>query len=127
MPFTFEEGPAQTGQSISLTCSVVDGDLPLQISWFLNERPIEDVEGLSQGTIGRRISVLSIESVQADHAGLYMCRAKNKAGHTEYSTELKVNGIQKTELYRLLINFYGCLLFLSIKNAHQHHHQSRNA
>lgn len=67
--------------------------MPLKINWFLNERPIEDVEGLSQGTIGRRISVLSIDAVQADHAGQYMCRAKNKAGHTEFAAELKVNGI----------------------------------
>lgn len=93
-PFAFEEGPAQTGQSISLTCSVVDGDLPLYINWFLNDQPTEDISGLTQGKIGRRISVLSIESVQADHAGQYSCRAINKAGQTESSAELKVNGIE---------------------------------
>lgn len=93
MPFSFEEGPAQTGQSISLTCSVVDGDLPLYINWFLNDKPTEDILGLSQAKIGRRISVLSIESVEADHAGQFTCRAINKAGQTESSAELKVNGI----------------------------------
>lgn len=93
MPFAFEEGPAQTGQSISLTCSVVDGDMPLQINWFLNEKPAENIMGLTQAKIGKRISVLSIDSVEADHAGQFTCRANNKAGQAEASAELKVNGI----------------------------------
>lgn len=104
VPFSFEEGPAQTGQSISLTCSVVDGDLPLYINWFLNDKPTEDIAGLSQAKIGRRISVLSIESVEADHAGQYTCRAINKAGQTESSAELKVNGIDEIGVSIFIIN-----------------------
>lgn len=104
VPFSFEEGPAQTGQSISLTCSVVDGDLPLYINWFLNDKPTEDIAGLSQAKIGRRISVLSIESVEADHAGQYSCRAINKAGQTESSAELKVNGIDRIVVSIFILN-----------------------
>ena len=39
------------------------------------------------------MSMLVIEQVQHHHQGLYTCMAKNDAGTTSYTTELKVNGI----------------------------------
>jgi len=36
--------------------------------------------------------MLSIDSVQARHAGKYSCRAKNHAAAVNYTTELIVNG-----------------------------------
>jgi len=41
---------------------------------------------------GKRNSVLSIDSVQARHAGNYSCRAKNHAAAVNYTTVLIVNG-----------------------------------
>lgn len=43
--------------------------------------------------IGKRNSLLTIESVSDQHAGKYDCQAENKAGTTIYSTELKVIGV----------------------------------
>lgn len=36
--------------------------------------------------------MLSIDNVQARHAGLYSCKAKNHAAAVNYTTELIVNG-----------------------------------
>lgn len=41
---------------------------------------------------GKRNSMLSIDNVQARHAGLYSCKAKNHAAAVNYTTELIVNG-----------------------------------
>lgn len=41
---------------------------------------------------GRKISTLSIDSVDASHSGIYTCVAENKAGKTSFSAKLNVNG-----------------------------------
>lgn len=91
-PFTFEDSPAQTGQYITLTCSVPEGDLPIRISWVLNNDPVNDYPGVSVASMGKRSSFLTIEAVEAKHAGNFTCLARNLAGSVNYSTELKVNG-----------------------------------
>lgn len=92
VPFSFEEGPAQTGQDMTLTCSISDGDLPLKIKWFLNMEPVNTISGINLAKGGKRTVMMNIESVKAKHAGNYTCMAENKAGHTKYTTELKVYG-----------------------------------
>lgn len=42
--------------------------------------------------MGNKISMLSIESVRAEHRGKYTCIAKNDAGVEDYSSFLNVNG-----------------------------------
>lgn len=51
-----------------------------------------DNDGILVTTAGKKISTLSIDSVQAQHAGTYTCVAKNRAGSTSYAAELLVNG-----------------------------------
>lgn len=92
VPFTFEKGPASTGQDITVMCAVPDGDLPIDIAWYLNERSIVEYSGISSTKFGKRNQVLSIESVSAEHSGNYTCSAKNNAGSVSYMTELKVYG-----------------------------------
>lgn len=43
-------------------------------------------------SLGDRISVLSIQSVAADHNGEYTCTAENPAGVADYTATLTVNG-----------------------------------
>ncbi|XP_037917664.1 Down syndrome cell adhesion molecule-like protein Dscam2 isoform X4 [Hermetia illucens] len=90
VPFSFEEGPAQIGQYLTLQCSVPEGDLPLKIQWTQNDREInsDDSIGIKTADIGRRSSVLTIDSVQRDHAGNYSCHAGNRAGVRTYTTQL---------------------------------------
>lgn len=51
-----------------------------------------------------RTSVLSIDSLDARHRGVYKCSARNKAGHSEYQSELHVNGAFST--YYILTTYF---------------------
>lgn len=77
---------------MSLSCVVSDGDLPLHIYWTFNKQQITLSHDVSIAKLGKRNSVLTIESINARHAGNYTCHAENSAGRTSFSTELKVIG-----------------------------------
>lgn len=81
-----------TGDSISLTCSVHKGDLPINLSWLHNNISLGYMEGISILKAGKKASAITIESVQDQHAGVYTCLAENKAGQVRYSAQLDVNG-----------------------------------
>ena len=68
------------------------GDLPIEISWWLNDKPISENSGITVMKVSPRLSSLSIESMSYEHRGDFKCVARNKAGQAEYTTELKVNG-----------------------------------
>lgn len=92
-PFDFGAEPANTGEVAGSFCMVPKGDLPLEIRWTLNSAPIITGEhGFSLSRLNPRTSSLSIDSLEARHRGLYRCIATNRAGSTEYSAELHVNG-----------------------------------
>ncbi|XP_017132734.1 Down syndrome cell adhesion molecule-like protein Dscam2 isoform X23 [Drosophila elegans] len=90
IPFAFEEGPAQVGQYLTLHCSVPGGDLPLNIDWTLDGQQISEDLGITTARVGRRGSVLTIEAVEAPHAGNFTCHARNLAGHQQFTTPLNV-------------------------------------
>lgn len=60
--------------------------------WLHNNENIKNDEGISINQINRKISTLSIDSVEARHAGEYSCVAKNLAGIATHSANLNVNG-----------------------------------
>lgn len=76
-------------------CAVTKGDLPMNITWFLNNQPIDAVHGVTVAQMNKRISTLSIESVEAVHSGEYSCLARNAAGESVHTTKLFVNGTSK--------------------------------
>ncbi|XP_043064021.1 Down syndrome cell adhesion molecule-like protein Dscam2 isoform X25 [Drosophila ficusphila] len=90
IPFAFEEGPAQVGQYLTLHCSVPGGDLPLDIDWTLDGQQIHEDLGITTARVGHRGSVLTIEAVEASHAGNFTCHARNSAGHQQFTTPLNV-------------------------------------
>ncbi|KAK2577361.1 hypothetical protein KPH14_003477 [Odynerus spinipes] len=93
-PFDIAEKPANWGDSISVVCAVVKGDVPIEISWALNGEPIgTDRSDINILATTRKNSILSIESVAARHAGEYTCSASNKAGATSHSSTLAVNDL----------------------------------
>lgn len=79
-------------ETVSVTCTVSGGDLPINFIWLLNRMPIEPYLEVLTEKRGKRINVLMIESLKAKHAGNYTCRAENDAASVEYSAELNVNG-----------------------------------
>ncbi|XP_068899427.1 cell adhesion molecule Dscam1 isoform X22 [Tenebrio molitor] len=89
--FDFGDEPVNSGEMVSILCTVNKGDYPIDISWFLNNVSASDIHGISVLRTNKRIVQLSIDSVQAEHAGEFACVAKNPAGTATYSAVLHVN------------------------------------
>lgn len=58
--------------------------------------------------------MLSIDSVQARHAGRYSCRAKNHAAAVNYTTELIVNGIAVHQYQNYSVQFWFFIFFFTL-------------
>lgn len=81
-------------------CSVLKGDLPIEIQWSLNGEPITRLThpDVTISNTGKKTSVLIIESVTARHAGEYSCVASNLVGSVSRSAILSVNGTDKSHV-----------------------------
>lgn len=89
----FTDSPANSGEPVSATCTILKGDFPMKISWrHNNESIINNQRDIVINKISKHMSVISIESAMADHAGQYTCMATNGAGTASQSTTLIVNG-----------------------------------
>lgn len=93
LPFGFGDEVIDSGNMATVQCAVTKGDYPIKFSWSHNGKTIELTSGISITKTNKRISTLSIESVDAHHRGNYTCIAKNFAGTVSYSAELNINGI----------------------------------
>lgn len=89
---------------VSIFCTVTKGDFPLEVQWALEGRNVDEIPGISVMRTNKRISQLSIDSVQAHHAGEYVCSARNTAGNVSLSTVLHVNGITIVHFFLTLIS-----------------------
>lgn len=93
-PFSFGEDPLNNGETANIMCTVLKGDLPLDIHWTLNSAPIvTGEEGFTIMKMNPRTSYLNIDSAEAKHRGIYKCIAINLAGLAENAAELRVNGL----------------------------------
>ncbi|XP_017132724.1 Down syndrome cell adhesion molecule-like protein Dscam2 isoform X12 [Drosophila elegans] len=90
-PFSFGEESMSYGEFVNVQCTISGGDLPVNITWTLNNRPFEDYLEILTTKRGKRINELTIEAVSAKHAGNYSCVAENRAGVVNHTAELKVN------------------------------------
>lgn len=91
VPFSFEE-PIFSGQSIQVSCSITEGDSPIQIHWKLSGADIPENFGIEVQSVGRRGSVLIFDSADSRHGGNYTCSATNAAGTVHYTAILNVHG-----------------------------------
>lgn len=93
-PFVIGEEPANWGEQVSVTCSIVKGDHPMEIGWTHNNQEINPASypDISITNNGKKVSLLLIDSVTARHAGEYTCVASNLAGSRSHSAVLAVNG-----------------------------------
>lgn len=93
-PFSISDEPANWGEAVSSVCTIVKGDLPIEVSWALNGEPItkENFGDISISSTSKRVSLMTIEAASPRHAGEYTCTASNAAGATSYSATLAVNG-----------------------------------
>lgn len=106
--FSFGDEPLNFGESASAQCTISGGDLPMEVVWMLNGMEIPSYLEVSTSKIGKRINVLSIESVKADHSGNYSCVVSNQAGTTEFTAPLIVIG--------LFYSFAFCKSYIAFEN-----------
>jgi hypothetical protein len=99
VPFSFGDEQINLDESVAATCSIIKGDVPVNIWWTLSdsiesqaEYNISTNDGIIISKTGNRLSLLSIENVKARHRGNYTCYAKNRAGMVQHSAFLSING-----------------------------------
>ncbi|KAL9920269.1 Down syndrome cell adhesion molecule 1 isoform 1-T1 [Glossina fuscipes fuscipes] len=89
-PFDFGEEPANFEETVSVTCIISLGDQPIDIEWLFNDYALSSYSGVTVIKGGKRTSILTIDSVQARHAGNYTCKARNHAAAVNFTAELVV-------------------------------------
>ena len=92
MPLNFGSDILDEGEFAQLLCIVRKGDEPLSLTWALKGATISSEPGLTTASLGTRTSMLTISSIGYRHSGTYTCTAKNNAGVTSQTAELRVNG-----------------------------------
>ncbi|XP_058830692.1 cell adhesion molecule Dscam2 isoform X38 [Topomyia yanbarensis] len=93
-PFVFGEEALNYGDSASVQCNIISGDMPIMIEWFFNGVPVSQTnfaDNVNIADFGKRTKALAIDGVDARHAGNYTCKATNRASSAYHSTELIVN------------------------------------
>lgn len=97
-PFTFGDDELNLDDAVTVTCTITKGDLPLKIFWKFTEEGsdffynLTTNDGILVTRSSQKISMLAIDAVKARHRGNYTCVASNKAGTSQYSAYLKLNG-----------------------------------
>ncbi|KAF7411846.1 hypothetical protein HZH66_000742 [Vespula vulgaris] len=93
LPIAFNTEVANWGDFVSVPCSILKGDMPMDISWSFNGVPIDTSKdtAITISKISNHLSTLSIDGVSARHAGEYACSASNLAGAVSRSATLTVN------------------------------------
>ncbi|XP_076297098.1 Down syndrome cell adhesion molecule 1 isoform X17 [Lasioglossum baleicum] len=93
LPIAFNAEVANSGDSVSVSCSILKGDMPMDIEWAFNGVPIDKSKdtSITMTRISKHLSTLSIDGVSARHAGEYACSASNLAGSVSRSATLTVN------------------------------------
>lgn len=66
--------------------------MPIQFTWYLNGIPLTQDANIKIGSFGKKMSVLTIDSLSEEHAGNYTCVAHNRAGMASAVADLTVKG-----------------------------------
>lgn len=90
--------PLYVGDYYQISCTVLHGDAPFNITWQYNGQPASELPGVSILMHSPRSSSLNIDSVQGEHAGSYTCMGANRAGYTTITTNLSVKGLLTYDL-----------------------------
>jgi hypothetical protein len=98
MPFSFGEEDLNLDDSVTATCSITKGDLPLKIWWTF--QGVDDFapynltmnDGILITKPTQKLSIIAIDAVKARHRGNYSCMAQNKGGYSQHAAYLAING-----------------------------------
>lgn len=109
LPFNFGEDQLNLYDTVSATCTITKGDTPIDIGWSFMEhsskfsKKLFTNDGVVITRAGNKVSILTIESVNARHRGSYTCTAKNLGGVSNFTTTLTVNGTPLSFKFFLLL------------------------
>lgn len=92
---------------MSIHCTVVLGDLPINISWLKDGKPIQPGFGLTIRDFESE-STLLIRSASLEHNGNYTCIAKNPAATVSRTAVVIVDG-NIAILFSEMSSFTYCL------------------
>jgi len=98
VPFSFGEDEVNLDDSVTATCTITKGDIPMKIWWRFSEGGddlsynLTTNDGIVITRTSQKVSLLTIEALKARHRGNYTCFAQNKAGISQHSTNLAMNG-----------------------------------
>lgn len=89
-PFQFPEN-LREGNRAHITCTVVSGDLPIQIIWHKDGNPIPQDHDIQESN-NQFVSSLTFSNLGARHSGHYTCIAKNAAAEANFTAKLVIRG-----------------------------------
>lgn len=98
LPFTFGEEEINLDETVTATCTITKGDLPMKVWWTIYDSIHQTPQNLTSndGVVitrtSQKVSMLTIEAVKGKHGGNYTCFAQNKAGTSQHSAFLHING-----------------------------------
>lgn len=91
-PFVFNQnGIVNEGDSLKIFCTVIRGDMPLNIYWMKDNKTLTDsrfIQKFDDTSLLLRLTYLTLND-----AGTYTCVASNPAGVDRYSSSLNVKGL----------------------------------
>ena len=97
-PFSFGDDEFNFDDTVSAVCSVTKGDVPMKL-WWTFKSDLEDLaynlttnDGVVITRNNQKVTMLTIEAVKARHRGNYTCHAQNRAGVSQQSSYLSING-----------------------------------
>ena len=79
-----------TGDSVTLNCHVMEGDPEPNIIWFKDGQRLDSTQTDGAIMFLERQQTLKILVVQAQHSGIYECRATSAAGDDKFEYEIDV-------------------------------------
>jgi hypothetical protein len=97
VPLSFGEEEVNLDETVSATCTITKGDLPIKIWWtfsdgFEPEKNLTTGDGIDIMQRNQKVSMLNIEAVKARHRGNYSCYSQNHAGLVQQSATLAISG-----------------------------------
>ncbi|GAB6033414.1 Down syndrome cell adhesion molecule-like protein 1 [Chamberlinius hualienensis] len=91
IPFSFQDDQIYEGMRVSVFCAISQGDFPMDIQWYKDDKLIPPHLQVNTRTVERYGNTLSIEQVTSAHGGSYTCSATNAAATVNYTAHLTVN------------------------------------
>ncbi|CAN7998424.1 unnamed protein product [Ixodes hexagonus] len=93
-PFSYPTS-LREGQRSSVMCTVISGDLPINITWSKDDQPITSTNpgtaGILVNTVSDYSSTLLFKSLRLDYRGNYTCVAANEAGTVSHSAVMVIH------------------------------------